>query len=226
MEYSNNNCMNLSQINELTISAYNKTAIKYHELFKDEMNNKRYDQAILDEFSEMIHKKGLICDAGCGPSGQIGKYLQDKGHEIIGIDISPKCVKIARNHHPEIEFKEMDMMHTEFRNDEFDGITSFYSILFTPKNEVDKIIREFNRILKIEGKLLIVVKKGKDEGLMYDDWYEGNQIYFTKFIESEMEEYLSRNGFRVEFIDTRNPYEDEIKEDRIYIIGSKEKSYV
>jgi hypothetical protein len=57
---------------------------------------------------------------------------------------------------------------------------------------------------------------------MYNDWYEGNQIYFTKFIESEMEEYLSRNSFRIEYLDTRKPYENEIQEDRIYIIGTKE----
>jgi len=214
--------MNLFQINELTIKAYNKTAIKYHELFKNELDENRYDQEILDKFSEMINTKGLICDAGCGPAGHIGKYLLDKGHEIIGIDISPQCIEIARKHIPEIEFKEMNMMSTEFGNDSFEGITSFYSILFTPKKEVDNIIREFNRILKTGGKLLIAVKKGTDEGLMYNDWYEGNQIYFTKFIESEMEEYLSRNSFRIEYLDTRKPYENEIQEDRIYIIGTKE----
>ncbi len=45
------------------------------ERFKDEMAHKEYDRIILDKFSNSLKQKGRICDAGCGPSGHIGKYL-------------------------------------------------------------------------------------------------------------------------------------------------------
>jgi SAM-dependent methyltransferase len=214
--------MKLSQINNLTVKAYNKTAEKYHESFKDELDQKEYDREILDKFSEMLGQPAAVCDAGCGPSGQYGKYLLDKGHKVIGIDLSPNCISIARAYEPGIEFKVMDMMDTDFADGEFAGVISFYSILFTPKKEVDGIMREFNRVLKVGGKLLIVVKKGKEEGLLSNDWYEGHQVYFAHFLEEEMEAYLRRNGFRVEFLKTRKPYKDEISVERIYIVGSKE----
>ena len=35
-------------------------------------------------FSSSINNSCLICDAGCSPSGHIGKYLQQKGHQVIG----------------------------------------------------------------------------------------------------------------------------------------------
>src|SRR4051812_17721492 len=80
--------MQLEQINELTKNAYNKTADKYHHHFKDEVNQKEYDRQLLDKFSAMLPINALVCDAGCGPSGHIGKYLSDKGHRVTGIDFS------------------------------------------------------------------------------------------------------------------------------------------
>ena len=168
-----------------------------------------------------LHNTGLICDVGCGPSGQIGKYLLHKNHQVVGIDISSKCIEIAKKQAPEIEFRVMDMMHTDFGKGKFDGIVAFYSIIFTPKKEVDKIVGEFNRILKKDGKLLIVVKKGKEEGIIKNDWYEGNKVYFSHFVEEEMLGYLKRNGFVVDYLDTRSPYENEVDVERIYIVGTK-----
>ena len=63
--------MTLQEVNQLTIDAYDQLASKYHESFKDEMTHKEDDK-------KMIHPSSKICDAGCGPSGHIGKYLQKK----------------------------------------------------------------------------------------------------------------------------------------------------
>src|SRR4030042_7217188 len=120
--------MNLDQINELTKIAYNKTANKYHDNFKNEIGQKQYDRLLLDSFSKVLPKDSLICDAGCGPSGHVGKYLFDKGHKVIGIDIAPKCIDIASSYNPEITFKVMDIMNTDFKSGSFEAIISFYSI--------------------------------------------------------------------------------------------------
>jgi len=216
--------MNLKEINKLTIGTYKKVANKYHENFKDEMLHKDFDRAILDEFSKHITKPGLICDAGCGPSGHIGKYLQQNGYNIIGIDISPDCIDIARGYENDIQFIEMDMMNTSFELDKFDGIISFYSIIHTPKKDVSKIIKEFNRILKPNGRVLIVIKKGDEEGIVSDDWYDGNEIYFSTFTENELKSYFVMNGFEIEHVETRAPYDSEIDVERIYLIAKKVKS--
>jgi len=213
--------MKLEQINELTKKAYNKTADKYHDNFKNEVIQKDYDRLLLDKFSGMLMANSFICDAGCGPSGHIGKYLADKGHKVIGIDISQRCIDIATSYNPEIDFKVMDMMNTDFENNSFDAIISFYSIIYTPKEYIDKIFAEFNRILKINGKLLIVVKKGTNEGIIDDEWYEGNKVYFTHFLESDIKSYFANSHFNIDFFDTRKPYNYEFNVERIYVIGKK-----
>ncbi len=216
--------MKLEEINQLTIDAYEKLALKYHQSFKDEMEEKEYDRIILDKFSKSFNTNSKICDAGCGPSGHIGKYLQKKGPQVTGIDISPKCIEIASEYEKEIDFHCMDMMQTNFETGNFDGIISFYSIIHTPKMEVPRIFQEFNRILKMNGKLLLVTKKGEHEGVVADDWYEGRQIYFTNYMETDLESYLIGSGFEIEFQETRRPYHSEIDVERIYIIAKKIKN--
>ncbi|HEV8515885.1 MAG TPA: class I SAM-dependent methyltransferase, partial [Cyclobacteriaceae bacterium] len=119
--------MSLEEINELTKKAYNQTAAKYHNHFKNEISQKEYDRLLLDKFSNMLPVNSLICDAGCGPSGHIGKYLFDKGHRVVGIDISQKCIDIATSYNPQIDFKVMDMMNMNFESNSLDAIISFYS---------------------------------------------------------------------------------------------------
>ena len=213
--------MELEQINELTKIAYNNTADKYHQHFKNEIEQKEYDRLVLDRYSSMLMMNSLICDAGCGPCGHIGKYLFDKEHKVVGIDISQRCIDIATSYNSSMDFKVMDIMNTDFENETFDGIISFYSIIYRPKKHINKIFSEFNRILKRNGKLLLVVKKGITEGIINDGWYEGNKVYFTHFIEDEIEEYLLRNNFRIDYFDTRKPYDFEYNIERIYAIGTK-----
>lgn len=38
--------------------------------------------------------QGRVLDVGCGP-GRVGLYLQEKGHEVVGIDNSPPAIKTA-----------------------------------------------------------------------------------------------------------------------------------
>src|SRR5665647_3021496 len=83
-----NKKMRYSDYSEMARIAYDNSAEKYHENFKNEMAEKEFDRLFLDNFSNLLPEHSLICDAGCGPSGHVGKYLFDKGHNIKGIDIS------------------------------------------------------------------------------------------------------------------------------------------
>jgi ubiquinone/menaquinone biosynthesis C-methylase UbiE len=209
------------EISNLARIAYNKTADKYHECFKDEMSRKEYDRQILNKYSDLLNRNSLVCDAGCGPSGHIGKYLADKSHKVTGIDISEKCIEIAKKYNPSLHYLQMDMFDLKFKPDTFDGIISFYSILYSPKALVPLLFDNFNKVLKTGGKLLVVVKKGETEGFLdNDDWYT-SRVHFTLFDESEIRKYFLDAGFNIDMMDTRKPYDFELNVDRIYGIGTK-----
>ncbi len=211
---------NLEQINEKTRASFNLAAEKYYELFKDEMRQKEYDRVLLDRFAENFNSQSIICDMGCGP-GHITRHLFDKGLDVFGVDISEKCIEIAQRENPMMRFQVMDMARLDIGDESLDGIISFYSIIHTPKQFVNRLFCEFSRVLKKHGRILIVVKKGDTEG--YVEELEGfkTRLYFTNFKEEEIRSYLTANGFTVIFLETRLPYDFEIPIERIYAIGEK-----
>jgi 2-polyprenyl-3-methyl-5-hydroxy-6-metoxy-1,4-benzoquinol methylase len=72
------------------------------------MAEKEYDRRLLDAFAARFAKGARLCDAGCGPSAHIGRYLFDKGLSVVGVDIADRCVELARAHNPKMEFKRGD----------------------------------------------------------------------------------------------------------------------
>jgi len=211
----------LDSINLKTRQAYNLAAERYHGLFHNEMNEKEYDRKFLDSFAGRFHKDSLICDAGCGPSGHIGRYVFDKGIQVVGVDISDKCIELARHYNPKMRFEQGDIGNLAFDDGSIDAIISFYSIIDTPRRYVNRIFREFHRVLKPGGNLLVAVKAGTTEGYMKDLLGIETEIYFTLFTEKEITRYFEKAGFLLEFIERRNPYDFEIRNERIFAIGKK-----
>lgn len=214
----------LEVINSLTRKAYNLAAEKYHNLFHNEMNEKEYDRKLLDSFAAKFNSNSNICDAGCGPSGHIGRYLFDKGIKITGVDISEECIKLARLNNPDMKFECADIGNMPFDNESFDGIISYYSIINTPGIYVNRIFTEFNRVIKSGGYLLTSVKAGANEGYIDELLGIKTKIYSSLFTMEEIISYFSNAGFMIEFSDRRNPYDFEISNERIFVLGKKCKS--
>jgi SAM-dependent methyltransferase len=208
-------------VQEKTRYAYDLAAQKYHDLFHNEMAEKEYDRKLLDRFAGGFPKGALICDAGCGPSAHIGRYLFEKGLNVVGVDISDRCVELARIYNPGMAIEWGDMAHLAFPEDSFDGIISYYSIIHTPKSSVDEFFCEFRRILEPGGRLLVAVKAGTEEGYRNDLLGIETEIYFALFTEEEIAGYFERAKFQLEFLEKRNPYDFEISNERIFAIGRK-----
>jgi len=211
----------LKSINAFTRQAYNLAAQKYHYLFHNEMNEKEYDRKLLDSFAARFNDGSLVCDAGCGPSGHIGRYLYDKGIKVVGVDISEKCVELAHYHNPDMRFECADIGSMPFDNNSFDGLVSYYSIINTPKIYVNRIFTEFRRVIKPDGYLLVAVKAGIAEGYIDDLLGIKTKIYSSLFTQEEIIAYFSDAGFFLEFFDKRDPYAFEISKERIFAIGRK-----
>ena len=120
-----------------------------------------------------------------------------------------------------MRFQVMDMADLDLADESVDGIISFYSIIHTPKRFQPMLFREFNRVLKVGGRIAVVVKKGDSEGYVEELIGFKTSLYFVNFNEEEIRNYLEANKFRVVFLETRRPYDFEISVDRMYVTGVK-----
>jgi SAM-dependent methyltransferase len=208
-------------VHSKTRHAYDLAAKTYHDLFHDEMQKKAYDRILLDSFAGLLPPGALVCDAGCGSSAHIGRYLADKGLNVVGVDISDRCVQMAGALNPGMGFRREDMLDLSFGSEVLDGVVAYYSIIHTPKAAVGRFFREFHRVLKPDGRLLLAVKAGSSEGFIQEFLGIQAEIYFSLFDEKEIRGYLEEAGFAAEFLERRNPYDFEIKNERIFAIGRK-----
>jgi SAM-dependent methyltransferase len=211
----------LKQINAETREAVNRAAQTYHDLFHDELAGKPYDRQLLDRFAARFEEGALILDAGCGPSFHIGRYLQDRGMTVEGVDISDRAVALARELNPGAVIRVGDLGALDSADERFDGILAYYSIIHTPKSYISRLFREFQRVLRPGGALLTAVKAGESEGWLDDVLQTGARIWFAYFNEDEIALSYERAGFRIEFIERRRPYDTEIENERIYALGVK-----
>ena len=95
-----------------------------------------------------------ILDAGCG-EGIVVKELMDRKLKACGVDISPRSIEKAQKNYGKDFFLTADVCHLPFKNETFSLIYSL-DVLESVK-DIGCAFREFNRVLKPGGRLVIHV---------------------------------------------------------------------
>ena len=200
---------------------YDPIADEYAETYFDELAHKPIDRLLLNKFARLVEGLGSVCDLGCG-SGQIARYLRDKGLPAFGLDLSANMVVKARQLNPDIEFIQGDMTALEAEDESWGGIAAFYSIIHIPHEQVTDTLRELRRVLVPGGWLLMSFHIG-DEIIHLDEWHGKKVNIDTIFFPvGEIEGYLKEAGFEVAETVERDHYEGvEYGSRRAYVFAQK-----
>ncbi|WP_431220234.1 class I SAM-dependent DNA methyltransferase [Leifsonia xyli] len=143
--------------------AYDTVAEDYAELLRDDLAQSTYERAMLDVFAEQVlgDGGGAVGDLGCGP-GRIAGYLAERGMDVVGIDLSPRMVEVARRDHPAVRFEVGSMAALPFGEGELAGALAWYSIIHTPEERQGALFAEFARVVRPGGRLLLAFQVGDD----------------------------------------------------------------
>ena len=119
--------------------------------------------------SELIEKLAInpndvVIDFGCGP-GYYTIELAKKAKRVVAVDLSPEMLKKAQNKAEKAGVKNIQFLQSNGTNIQLEDSSVDMILLVTVYHEVgesEAVLKEFNRILKPEGKLIIVevIKKG------------------------------------------------------------------
>lgn len=157
----------------------------------------------INSFIQSIGENANVLDLGCG-SGYITNYLSQNNLNSVGIDFSSKMIEIANKTFPLDKFIKMDISDVAnfFKEDTFNGLLSIYSLYFIPKNEIDKVLSSLSKILKDNGKMLLVTQCGKGEQFVDEELMPNgkkkNALFVNLYTENELTELLMKHNFIVE----------------------------
>lgn len=116
--------------------------------------NDARERAILDEFLDSLSDPGCVLDAGCGRGVPVLQRVSDET-TAVGLDFSREQLRLADETGQATPLVQGDMTSLPFRDDVFDAVTAFDSIIHVPLVDHQTVLDEFARVLRPGGRLLL-----------------------------------------------------------------------
>jgi SAM-dependent methyltransferase len=133
-------------------TSYDNVAVSYAERVVDGADS---EDSSFDLLAQLVEDPaGLVLDVGCGPGRTTG-LLAARGLRVVGIDLSPGMIEVARRDRPELDFRVGSMTALDVPDGSVAGIVSWWSIIHLPRDVVPQAFAEFHRVLAPGGTLLL-----------------------------------------------------------------------
>jgi len=198
-------------------AAYDSAAKDYAETFGSDLLQLPLDLQLLEAFQERIGAGASVLDLGCGP-GRVGHFLADRGHRVVGLDLSMEMLFVARQRFGNRLLACGDMRRIPFGSGSFSGVLAFYSVHNLARAEIGTALGEIHRVLNASGTFLVATHMGSGE--VYTSEFLGHEIKpvgGTLYRADELLTALHSEGFVVEGVDYRKPLPHEHDTQRIYV---------
>lgn len=160
----------------------------YHILYKSRSDKEA--SAFIDNLEKKIcfETKHLFCDMACG-KGRHAIYLNMKGYEVFGLDLSKNSIKIAKKQeNKKLHFFVHDIRNT-FKNNYFDVVLNLFTSFGYFENNLENqtAVQAIARSIKPNGLLILDYmnsRKAIEEfNTKYDKEVDGIKFHITKRIE-------------------------------------------
>lgn len=129
-----------------------------------------------------------ILDAGCGPGAMLPTL--SKYGDVIGIDVSDEALKYAKKRG---EVIKGDITNLKFKNQTFDIVICMDVLYHMWVKDETEALREFNRVLKNDGVLLL-----REPAY---NWLRGNEdvgsLTKRRFQRRELENKITQSSFKI-----------------------------
>ncbi|MFJ9247448.1 class I SAM-dependent methyltransferase [Streptomyces sp. NPDC101776] len=177
--------------------SYDTVAADYAQLVKAPAELDPLSRAMLAAFAETVRAGDLgpVADLGCGP-GKVTAYLAELGVPVLGIDLSPRMIELARRAHPGLTFTVGSMTAAPIGDDELGGILAYYSTHHTPPDQLPVVFAEFHRTLAPGGRLMLAGHVGESQLRRPTQAYGGHPVSYESHLlpPDRIAELLTRAG--------------------------------
>ena len=124
------------------------------EAYAADRNEDGLGSEVLARFRDELPGSARVLDAGCGQGAPVLRELTAAA-AATGIDISRAQLELAAESVPDTALAQGDMAALPFRDDAFDAVTAYHSLIHVPQGQHQGVIDEFARVLTDDGRLLV-----------------------------------------------------------------------
>jgi demethylmenaquinone methyltransferase/2-methoxy-6-polyprenyl-1,4-benzoquinol methylase len=124
-----------------------------------------------------IQPHDKVLEVAVGPGATLTEILKrvDRTTVVYGVDLSPKMLEKARRRvsaagYANVDLQEADARQLPFPDGTFDVLCNSYMLDLIPLGDLPVVLREFRRVLKPGGRLVLVNMSKENEGVL--TWYE------------------------------------------------------
>lgn len=174
---------------------FDKLALLYQQRF---MDVSAYGVE-LDTFIEWLPKPSpSILEIACGP-GNITRYLLDRlpAARILGTDLAPAMVDLARVNCPEAQFKVMDCRQLHQVDQRFDAVIAGFCLPYLNPEEAERLIRDISELLNEDGLLYLSTIEGEQKKSGLKKGSTGDELYQFYYTPDDLQNWMTLNGFRI-----------------------------
>jgi ubiquinone/menaquinone biosynthesis C-methylase UbiE len=127
----------------------------------------KQERAILQQL--LTHSEEMVLDMPCG-SGRFLNFAQ------LGIDASKEMVRVSQAKFPSKTISQADAAQTQIDDHTIDTIISFHFFMHLNEEKMKQILKECERILKPQGRIIFDIPSAKRRKLLQDkrtNWHGG-----------------------------------------------------
>jgi ubiquinone/menaquinone biosynthesis C-methylase UbiE len=149
------------------------------------------DAALVETFASDLGPDATVLDVGCGDGA---RTLSNLPAGSIGLDIARRGLELAAETVPGAALLQADMTALPLVDDSVDGVTAYHAVFHVPRAEHPAVYREFARVLRPGGRLLMTLPSGRFDTVR-EGWM-GGRMRFSAPGPERTRDQLRAAGFR------------------------------
>jgi SAM-dependent methyltransferase len=201
---------------------YDAVAEDYVAGFRDELDHKPLDRALLSCLIEQCETATPIADLGCGP-GHVTAWLEGNGVRAVGVDLSAEMVGIGRREYPGVEFRDGDLLDLPAADGEFGAVVALYSVIHLEPAELPRAFEEMSRVLRPGGRALVAFHIGDEVRHMDEWWGHDVDVDFHFFETADVVTAMEGAGFLIDARLERTNHPEEVDTRRGYLLARRHR---
>jgi len=153
------------------------------------------DAELVDDLVDSLPPDATVLDVGCGDGMRTLARMGEV--RAVGLDVATRQTRLAAENVPSAHVLQGDMLSIPLDAESVDAVTAYHAVFHTPRDRHEAVYREFARVLRPGGRVLMTVGSSASETVRRNWLNTGESMFFSSPGKRATVSQLESAGFDV-----------------------------